>query len=71
MNRFYDYILTYVDDDNAIGDLARDIEDDDMFPTNEKDTDRIRNYFDHYIKNNRMKEIAFEALECFENGKWI
>lgn len=71
MNKFYDYILTYVDDEDAIGEFARDVEQDDMFPVNERDVDKIRNYFDHYIKNERMKEVAFETIDYFEQGKWI
>lgn len=71
MNKFYDYILTYVDDEDAIGEFARDVEQDDMFPVNERDIDKIRNYFDHYIKNERMKEVAFESIDYFEQGKWI
>lgn len=71
MNKYYDYILTYLDDEDGIGQLANDIYEDDMFPVNERDPDKIREYFDHYIKNERMKKVALETVDSFEQGKWI
>lgn len=68
---FYDYILNYIDDNDKFGDLAKDVKQDNYFPINEKDIDKLREYFDSVINSNRIKEVAFEALEAFENGKWV
>ncbi|MDH9161471.1 YozE family protein [Staphylococcus succinus] len=68
---FYDYILNYIDDDDKFGDLAKDVEQDNYFPINEKDIDKLRDYFDSVIDSNRIKEVAFESLEYYSKGKWI
>lgn len=63
--------MNYIEDDDKFGDLASDVYEDDMFPVNERDPEKIREYFDHYIKNERMKKVALETVDSFEQGKWI
>lgn len=69
--KYYDYIMNYIEDDDKFGDLAKDIEQDNYFPINETNIDKLKEYFDSEIDSDYIKEVAFDSLDYFSKGKWI
>ena len=55
---FYEYMMTRTEEDTPIGDLARDIREDDMVPKTDKHLDIIR----YFMLEKKLKDPARRAL---------
>ena len=62
---FYDFIITFIEDDTPLGTLAHNVRSDKNFPKNETCHSTLRKYFHSHYLDHEMLESANRALSLY------
>lgn len=62
---FYDFVITFIEDDTPLGNLAHNVSSDKNFPKNETCHSALRKYFLSHYLDHEMLESANRALSLY------
>jgi len=69
---FYDFVISFIEDDTPLGSLANNVRRDKDFPKNETCHATLRTYFHNHYIDHEMLESANRALSLYRlNYKWL